>query len=120
MSEAGKAGKAGKEGRGKACLDTQAKQCPHCQRWALKDDACNYIFACGWTTNGTFQVGTGCGKSWCWECGKKYCGAYIDEHTGIKLSLAKDVHNSCCAQEKGFTQENYCPGGHSTHCRKRW
>lgn len=97
-----------------------AKQCPHCQRWALKDAACNYVFACGLTTEGVFKVGTGCGKSWCWQCGKKYCGIYMDPETGHKRADAKDMHAACCATEEGFKQEDYCQGGHSPHCHPRW
>ena len=94
-----------------------AKQCPHCGRWALKDAACAFVFACGLETNGSFVVGTGCGKSWCWTCGKKFCGAYIDSNTGKKLPTAQDVHGDCCKLEGD--QDQYCPGGHSSHCKIR-
>lgn len=98
-----------------------AKQCPHCERWALKDAACNYIFACGLETKGTFVKGHGCGKSWCWGCGKKFCGQYYDPTTGQKLPGAKDNHDAgCCQREDGFKQEEYCGGGCSSHCGKRW
>jgi len=54
-----------------------AKQCPWCDRWCLKDNACNYIFACGLATGASdFLIHHGCGKSWCFECGKKFCGQY--------------------------------------------
>ena len=49
---------------------SDAKQCPHCKTWALKDAGCSYIFACGLDEKNTFQKDTGCGKSWCWTCGK--------------------------------------------------
>jgi hypothetical protein len=97
-----------------------AKQCPWCQRWALKDAACNYIFACGLETTGGFKVGQGCGKSWCWECGKKFCGQYYDPATGSKLPSARDTHDSCCSKEAGFVQGEYCPGGHNSHCSPRF
>ena len=99
-----------------------AKQCPWCERWCLKDSACNYIFACGLPTGSAkFVVGTGCGKSWCWLCGKKFCGLYIDPCSGKKTPGAKEHHNSkCCAQEPGFQQSDYCPGGHNSHCEKRF
>jgi hypothetical protein len=96
-----------------------AKQCPHCKRWALKDNACNYIFACGLTTEGIFIVGGGCGKTWCWECGKKYCGQYYTLQ-GEKCKDAKDIHTDCCIKDEGFTKNEYCEGGHSAHCLKRW
>lgn len=98
-----------------------AKQCPWCSRWCLKDDACAYIFACGLETNGKFQIDHGCGRSWCWECGKKYCSQYYDPVTGKRLLTAKDTHNPfCCREEAGFKQEDYCSGGHSSHCGRRW
>ncbi len=98
-----------------------AKMCPWCERWNLKDDACNYIFACGLDTKYGFVKGAGCGKSWCWGCGKKFCGQYYNPDTGIKLNGAKDNHNeSCCTFEPGFVKEDYCGGGCSSHCGKRW
>ena len=33
---------------------TNAKQCPWCNRWCLKDAACDYIFACGLDTRDGF------------------------------------------------------------------
>ena len=100
---------------------TDAKQCPWCQRWCLKDAACDYIFACGLDTRYGFVKDSGCGRSWCWVCGKKYCSQYIDTATGQKLASAKDNHNPfCCATEEGFSRETYCSGGHNPHCGRRW
>ena len=100
---------------------SDAKQCPWCMRWCLKDAACNYVFACGLETNGKFHIGGGCGKSWCWECGKKFCGQYIDPTTGLKTNLAKEDHNDhCCKLQENFSLESYCGGGHNSHCNKRW
>ncbi len=97
------------------------KQCPWCERWCLKDKSCNYIFSCGLEANGKFHIGAGCGRSWCWECGKKFCNQYSDPQTGIKLPSARDQHDSeCCKKEKDFSKENYCCGGHNSHCEKRW
>jgi hypothetical protein len=113
-----------------------AKQCPWCGRWALKDNACNYIFACGLVgssqpstpvlrtvglaTKGKFVIGAGCGRPWCFQCGKKFCGQYIDPTTGEKAG-GPDSHDAeCCRKEAGFKQEDYCPGDHNSHCSKRW
>ena len=98
-----------------------AKECPWCKRWCLKDNACNYVFSCGLDTKGGFYIGAGCGKTWCWECGKKFCGLYTNPDTGKKMGSAKENHDaSCCCKEKGFNQNDYCPGGHNSHCSKRW
>lgn len=99
---------------------TDAKQCPWCLRWCLKDNACNYIFSCGLDSNNVFHIGQGCGRSWCWKCGKKFCGQYTDPITGKRLSSAKDVHDKCCISEDGFIKSSYCPGGHNSHCEIRW
>ena len=87
----------------------------------MKDTACDYIFSCGLDTKRGFVVGAGCGKTWCWQCGKKFCGQYSDPVTGQKLPGARDHHDAhCCRGEQGFKQEDYCSGGHSSHCGKRW
>ena len=97
-----------------------AKQCPWCQRWCLKDNGCKYIFSCGLEQKG-FIVGAGCGRTWCWGCGLKYCGLYYDPSSGTKSNGALDNHNStCCSKEPGFVQAEYCGGGCSSHCPKRW
>jgi hypothetical protein len=112
-----------KDTQAKQCVRQEhlAKQCPWCQRWSLKDNACAYIFACGLDYKDRFHVGLGCGKSWCWKCGKKYCGQYYDPQTGQKLPTAKDHHDAfCCRKEEGFQQSEFCAGGCSGHCVKRW
>jgi hypothetical protein len=102
-------------------MSNDAKQCPWCQRWCLKDAACDYVFACGLETTGKFVVGAGCGRTWCWQCGKKYCCPYYNPATGQRLPMAKDHHDPfCCKKEEGFKEESYCPGGHSSHCGRRW
>jgi hypothetical protein len=98
-----------------------AKKCPWCGRWFLKDNACAYIFACGLDEKNQFYKGQGCGRTWCWTCGKKYCTLYYDPVTGGRCIGAKDNHDAnCCRSESGFKEEDYCPGGHSAHCGRRW
>ena len=66
-------------------------------------------------------MGAGCGKTWCWGCGLKFCGQYHDPVTGAKLPGAKDNHDAvCCTKETGFVKAEYCAGGCSSHCGKRW
>ena len=101
-------------------MSDDAKMCPWCERWALKDAACNYIFACGLDTKTGFHIGQGCGRSWCWGCGKKFCRIYYDPVTGKKMPGARDNHDSgCCKNEEGYTRETYCMDGCSGHCPVR-
>lgn len=102
-------------------MSDDAKQCPWCERWCLKDKACNYIFACGLQDNNVFKIGQGCGRSWCWQCGKKFCSQYYDPVTGKKHPNAKESHDAqCCRLEPDFKEGLYCPGDHNSHCSKRW
>lgn len=93
-----------------------AKECPWCQRWWEKDDACNWV-CCGLINdcgqNG-FHIGLGCGNTWCWQCEKKLCGPYIDSITGMKIG--RDSHDQhCCTSMPGYRSEDYCCGGHNSH-----
>ena len=67
------------------------------------------------------MMGAGCGKSWCWECGKKFCGMYCDPRTGALCPDRKESHDAlCCKQDVGFSHAAYCCGGHNSHCEARW
>jgi len=99
---------------------SDVKMCPHCGEAFWKDERCSFMF-CGLGEDGIFRVGYGCGRSFCFECGKKYCGYHYDKLTGKKLPFFTEQHNStCCQTENGFRKEDYCPGGHSSHCAQRW
>lgn len=103
-----------------------AKKCPWCKRYVMKDDNCDYIFACGLDEHGVFHVGKGCGRAFCWKCadveGKgRVCGQQIDPLTGQKLLGYREHHDTeCCTKEEGFVQSEYCSGGDNQHVVKRW
>lgn len=93
-------------------MSRDAKQCPWCGRWALKDAACNWV-CCGLGEDGKFVVGAGCGMQFCFECSKKLCTPFYDARTGRRIPGARDHHTSqCCG---GVGNEDYCPGGHNSH-----
>lgn len=99
-----------------------ARACPWCGRWALKDGGCNWV-ACGLANDGAahqgFQVGAGCGRSWCFACGKKLCSLVYDPASGARVG--REAHDAaCCRTEPGFTEADYCPGGHNAHAPPRW
>ncbi len=96
------------------------KQCPHCGGAFCKDENCSHVY-CGLDGRNQFRVGFGCGRCFCFTCGKKLCSQHYDPHTGVQLSTYKNSHDAiCCTLEPGFTKETYCPGGHSGHCAPRW
>lgn len=98
-----------------------ARTCPWCGRLALKNDACNWV-TCGLAdAPAGFVVGAGCGHQWCFLCEGKLCGQVYDAITGAKRGGVADTHTAtCCAEEPGFSQQEFCPGGHNSHCPKRW
>lgn len=86
-----------------------AKCCPWCNRFALKDTACNWV-CCGLTHDG-FMAGKGCGMQWCFLCEGKLCGQLYDPCTGEPRAGVATSHSSACC---GPAPE-FCPGGHNSH-----
>lgn len=95
-----------------------AKQCPWCAQWALKDATCNWV-CCGDDTRDGFILGAGCGRQWCFECGKKLCGLLFGPE-GTRLNTSTNHDATCCRSEKDFKEADYCCGGHNSHVGKRW
>ena len=94
-------------------------ECPHCERMCGKDDNCNYVFACGLSDKG-FIAKHGCGRPFCFQCGKKFCGIAYDPETGRNLKHPNNHTKDCCSKEPDFNKMDYCPGGHNSHCPRRW
>lgn len=91
---------------------TESHCCPWCGRHALKDLGCNYV-VCGRTN--VFNTGLGCGRPWCFSCGKKLCGRVYAEN-GTLVNSNED-HNT---KHQPTTDDpcegpEYCPGGHNSH-----
>lgn len=91
---------------------TTLQSCPHCHRYFIKDNNCNFV-VCGRRDDGTFLPNHGCGRPFCFLCGKKLCGIMYDETTGTLLD-ANENHNHP-AEYTECTGEEYCPGGHNSH-----
>jgi len=93
-------------------------ECPFCGIGFVKDNNCMYV-TCG--LGNVFRVGYGCGRSFCFQCGKKFCGQHYDPETGLLALTYRDTHDAvCCTKEPDFSKDTYCPGGHNSHCSKRW
>lgn len=95
----------------------ESMTCPWCLRPALKDRGCNFV-VCGRTCTG-FLVGGGCGRAWCFRCGKKLCGRMYDD-SGALVDSNEDHnvgggHNP--SEDDPCDGPDYCPGGHNSHKR---
>lgn len=93
-------------------MSTDIQQCPHCGRYCVKDDNCNYV-VCGRAEANRFLPRHGCGRPFCFSCGKKLCGQMFDPETGALLDPNED-HNHPAGYE-GCDGAEYCPGGHNSH-----
>lgn len=103
-------------GRYRLPLGDDAKECPHCGQYAMKDEHCNFV-VCGRDEHKRFQIGAGCGKPWCYQCGKKLCGQMYAKTTGVALNLDERHDHHSPATIAACSGTDYCPGGHNSHKR---
>lgn len=103
----------------------EALDCPHCGRWALKDERCNWV-CCGLDTGRGFVARHGCGRQFCFRCGRRLCGLLYDPETGAPTGASTSHDAACCAAEAfaaGLSDAEaaaaYCPGGHNAHAAPR-
>jgi len=93
-------------------------ECPWCSRVWAKDEACNWV-CCGLLADNKFAVGFGCGKQFCFQCGKKLCTLHFDPETGQKKESTSQHTKECCdveAKERCVKHDDeYCIGGHNSH-----
>lgn len=81
--------------------------CPHCNKKNTGTNTSTYVI-CGYNAKG--YDWKGCGKDWCFKCGKKLCKNWTTDHLYNKQNRIHD--NKCC---KSFATkiedqypENYC------------
>lgn len=70
---------------------TNTKSCPHCGHENNSPVSGKYII-CGYTLMGYDWMG--CGRDWCFDCGKKLCKKWLDDMLHNKTNRVHD--NKCC------------------------
>ena len=98
------------------------RNCPHCGRVAIKDDACNYV-VCGRTGAG-FALSAagepmGCGRPWCFQCGGRLCGRMYADNGDLIDSNEDHNHDQDPVARAACSGPGFCPGGHNAHKRLR-
>ena len=82
------------------------KKCPHCQKFTESTIDSTYVI-CGYTERG-FDL-DGCGKDWCFRCGKKLCKSwYVHE---LFIHDNRYHNDKCCKLAAYRNNENrkmYC------------
>jgi hypothetical protein len=95
-----------------------ARQCPHCERYSLKDDRCQFV-VCGRDQSGFLRDADGnplgCGRPWCFQCGKKLCGRVFNPDTGAVEDANEDHNHPTGPAREACSGPDYCPGGHDSH-----
>lgn len=84
-----------------------SKPCPHCNKIYMGNDNTTYV-VCGYTDKG--YDWKGCGKDWCFMCGKKMCKSWNTDHLYNKLNRTHD--GKCCknyaVKSKSIYPNDFC------------
>jgi hypothetical protein len=85
------------------------KKCPHCHHDCISCDNTTYII-CGYQNIYTGFDMIGCGRDWCFRCGKKLCKQWHENSLFIDINR---IHNDeCCkvyAEQNNFSYpEDFC------------
>jgi DNA-directed RNA polymerase subunit N (RpoN/RPB10) len=83
---------------------TAHKFCPHCKYKQYASNTTNYII-CGYDDNGNGRDLEGCGRDWCFKCGKMLCKKWDDDELYVKIHR---VHDSrCCKRYAQYIDKDY-------------
>jgi hypothetical protein len=90
------------------------KNCPHCNSPTTCPIDTKYTI-CGYANSATGYDWKGCGKDWCFECGKMLCKSWDSDKLLLQMNRFHDVE--CCerhanSHNKDYIQ-NYC------HCTNK-
>lgn len=79
-------------------LEIISKKCPHCKKIFISDNNEDYV-VCGYTAKG--HDWKGCGRDWCFTCGKKLCKCWEVDLLFDEINRNHD--GKCC---KIYAQKN--------------
>ena len=81
---------------------SSSKKCPHCSKLLFKNDKNSYVI-CGYTSKGFDWKG--CGRDWCFDCGKKLCKKWSLDMLFNRLNRYHD--SKCCKYYAMKTDDSY-------------
>jgi hypothetical protein len=86
-----------------------SKKCPHCSRVLNMPENTQYVI-CGYHNPNHGYDWNGCGRDWCFHCGKMLCKRW--ETNNLHLQMNRHHDDECCskhAQENGYNYpDDYC------------
>lgn len=80
------------------------QKCPHCERKCTIDINTTYVI-CGYINNRTGYDWEGCGKDWCFKCGKMLCKSWKDNELFSEINRFHD--NECCKKHAKENSRQY-------------
>jgi hypothetical protein len=86
----------------------ERKPCPHCGHICTVAKDTEYII-CGYTDQNKGYDYQGCGKDWCFKCGKLLCKIW--DHDSLFLLMNRHHNGECCknhAKENNNDYKDYC------------
>lgn len=89
-------------------IETKSAKCPHCKHVCVTDIGTKYII-CGYVDKKTGYDWKGCGKDWCFECGKMLCKSWDGDQLFLEMNRHHD--DQCCklhAEEHHRDYLDYC------------
>lgn len=86
-------------------LNMLSRECPHCQHICIAEPKTKYII-CGYSdTKKGFDL-EGCGKDWCFKCGKILCKSWNENKL---FNESNRTHNSICCKEHSILHNKIYP-----------
>lgn len=86
-----------------------SKKCPHCKHILNMPDNTDYVI-CGYHNTSQGYDWNGCGKDWCFHCGKMLCKRW--ESNALHLQMNRTHDDACCskhAMDNGYKYpDDYC------------
>lgn len=90
------------------------KQCPHCKSPSTCSISTKYTI-CGYANSATGYDWKGCGKDWCFECGKMLCKSWDINKLLLPMNRFHDI--DCCNYHSVTNNKDYVQ--HYCHCSNK-
>lgn len=85
-------------------LNIVKKNCPHCNNICYAEKNSEYVI-CGYTNPIRGYDMTGCGRDWCFKCGKILCKNW--EANSLYLESNRCHHMDCCKNHAAISGKNW-------------
>lgn len=85
-------------------IELEKKKCPHCGHICIAQEGTEYI-VCGYSDPQKGFDFQGCGRDWCFKCGKILCKIW--EQDSLFLEMNRHHNGECCVNHAKKNGKNY-------------